>query len=627
MFLNEAPRIPFDEFVHHPDKRSCRLKGEKDVKRHSRHKHLLPKELSKKAEDSIKDFLKALKLLSSPDLSTSLQLFVKNFATIPKDQIWQVFQELADIAKRENKLPEARKLLEISLKIQPTAHQTWLEYSKLEEESGKFDSALKILAVGLQFSPCCEQIFVKLLKIEEKIGEILLSRRILAGLHHLSIEKNCKILVEGALMEARSNNVELARHVMHSLIFHCGGVGALYLEAAKFEEKWGKRIELALETCEKGLNRNPKYGPLWFAALRLAEKLLLGSPSVLIHEKQQEIIKTAEIYLSKELLWRFYLDVSIYLDNRNVYELSKHFLKKSLVASPDNLRWKVWIYAARMELKNGNSQKALKILKVCENDVPNKHKPLVLVELSLFFELLGQTQNAKKTMNEAWEKSGKDWKFCLDKIAQEMRNDEWESAKQIVLKAISVNPSTGRLWASLIQIMHATDSGLQMNAFITAIQEVPKSGEVWCEGGRIRLNPLSSFFDLNKAEEYLSYAIQFTPQYGDSFIEMIKVLLLKREIHRLKDLKLSCINADPNYGTLWFYCKAHPLDGPREVWKRAKGMVVNEVCKENQAFFEGKRWKEHWIAFREVVMAFRRFSNLDLSSKMKFVCGSEGIVY
>lgn len=627
MFLNEAPRIPFDEFVHRPEKGSCRVRGEKDVKRHSRQKTVIAKEHGKKTEDSVKDFLKALKHLSCPDLFTSLQLFIKNFSTIPKDQIWQVFQELADISKRENKLSEARKILQISLKIQPTAHQTWLEYSKVEEECGNFDSALKILAVGLQFSPYCEQIFVKLLKIEEKIGEIFMSRRILAGLHHLSIEKNCKILVEGALMEAKNNNVELARHIIHSLIFHCSGVGALYLEAAKFEEKWGKKIDLALETCEKGLNRNPKYGPLWFAALRLIEKLQLLSPKLSMHEKQQEIIKTAELYLSKELLWRFYLDISIYLDNRNQYAQSKHYLKKSLIASPDNLRWKVWIYASRMELKNHNYQKALKILKICENDVPNKHKPLVLVELSLYYELLNQTQNAKKTMNEAWEKSGNDWKFCLDKIAQEMRTSEWESAKLIVLKAISVNPSTGRLWASLIQILHATNSGLQMNAFITAVQEVPKSGEVWCEGARIRLNPFSKHFDLIKAEEYLAYAIQFTPQYGDSFIEMIKVLLLKRELHRLKELKLSCINADPNYGTLWFYCKDHPLDGPREVWRRAKRMVINEVCREGKAFDDGKRWKEHWIALREVVLSFRRFSNLDLISKMKFVCGSEGVVY
>ena len=627
MFLNEAPRIQIDQLAHRSFKGTYRVRCEKDMKRHSYPKTVGFKEYGKKAEESLKDFLKALKLPCNSDLYTSIQLFLKNFSTIPKDQIWQVFLELTDVAKRENKLIEAQKLLQISIKIQPSAHQTWLEYSKLEEECGKIASALRILAVGLQFSPNCEQIFVKFLKIEEKIGEVSLSRRILGALHNSSIEKNWKILLEGALMEARNNNTDLARHIIHSLISHCSGFGPLYLEAAKFEEKWGKNFNLALETCEKGLNRIPRYGPLWSAALRITEKLQILSKSSYLLQKQQEIIKNAEIYLSKELLWRFFLDYSIYLDSKNLSEQSKHFIKKSLFSAPENLRWKVWIYAARAETKNQNFDKAFKILKICENDVPIKNRPLVLVELSQLYELVNQPLNAKNTMTEAWDLSGKDWKICLDKIGLEMRTNDWQAAKQIALQAISVNSSTGRLWANLIQILHATNSGLQMTAFITALQEVPKSGEVWCEGGRIRLNPYSEFFDLNKAQEYFGYAIQFTPQYGDSFIEMIKVLVLKGEIEKLKELKLSCINADPNYGILWFFCKGHVLDGPREVWKRAKRLVVDEVCKGKRGGFQGGRWNEGWIGIREVVMAYRRFSSLDINSKMKFVCGSEGVIF
>ena len=33
-------------------------------------------------------------------------------------------------------------------------------------------------------------------------------------------------------------------------------------------------------------------------------------------------------------------------------------------------------------------------------------------------------------------------------------------------------------------------------------------------------------FDYAKAENYLKFAIQFTPQYGDSFIEMLKLYIL-----------------------------------------------------------------------------------------------------
>lgn len=59
-----------------------------------------------------------------------------------------------------------------------------------------------------------------------------------------------------------------------------------------------------------------------------------------------------------------------------------------------------------------------------------------------------------------------------------------------------------------------------------ALAEVPKSGEVWCEAARMHLNPLSRTFDLNIAERCLDFAVEFTPQYGDSFVEALRLSLL-----------------------------------------------------------------------------------------------------
>ena len=57
-------------------------------------------------------------------------------------------------------------------------------------------------------------------------------------------------------------------------------------------------------------------------------------------------------------------------------------------------------------------------------------------------------------------------------------------------------------------------------AFTSALKHVAKSGEVWCEGARIFMNPASRFFHLLNASKCLNYAVFFTPQYGDSFIEV-----------------------------------------------------------------------------------------------------------
>lgn len=59
-----------------------------------------------------------------------------------------------------------------------------------------------------------------------------------------------------------------------------------------------------------------------------------------------------------------------------------------------------------------------------------------------------------------------------------------------------------------------------MTSFREALKHVAKSGEVWCEGARIYMNPVSKHFHLHNASKCLNYAVFFTPQYGDSFIEV-----------------------------------------------------------------------------------------------------------
>ena len=76
---------------------------------------------------------------------------------------------------------------------------------------------------------------------------------------------------------------------------------------------------------------------------------------------------------------------------------------------------------------------------------------------------------------------------------------------------MQLHVGTGRLWALLIQLMPTIERKIRV--FRAALKEVPKSGEVWCEGARILLNPSSTMFDLNKARQFLEFAVQFTPQY------------------------------------------------------------------------------------------------------------------
>ena len=98
--------------------------------------------------------------------------------------------------------------------------------------------------------------------------------------------------------------------------------------------------------------------------------------------------------------------------------------------------------------------------------------------------------------------------------------------------ALKNHIGAGRLWSSCIQLTHQSSFLLSfficrlfgpevaLKVFKRALRHVAKSGEVWCEGCRIYLNPCSSLFSPANALKCLNYAVFFTPQYGDSFIEV-----------------------------------------------------------------------------------------------------------
>lgn len=95
----------------------------------------------------------------------------------------------------------------------------------------------------------------------------------------------------------------------------------------------------------------------------------------------------------------------------------------------------------------------------------------------------------------------------------------------------------------------------------------PKSGEVWCEGARTLLNPTSKYFNVQAASNFLNHAVKFTPQYGDTFIEVLRVKMLTKGLDKNNLTSVSllnkvlliifqiCLNFEPSYGALWFKCK------------------------------------------------------------------------
>jgi hypothetical protein len=118
----------------------------------------------------------------------------------------------------------------------------------------------------------------------------------------------------------------------------------------------------------------------------------------------------------------------------------------------------------------------------------------------------------------------------------EARTGSLSAAKTVALEALELQPAFGRLWSALATVEHGSANGIDaaMNICHQASKEVPKSGEVWCEFARVFLNPLGAAFHLDRAHKSLQFALRLTPQYGDTFLELLRLRFLLEIRCRMK---------------------------------------------------------------------------------------------
>jgi tetratricopeptide (TPR) repeat protein len=622
---------------------------------------------------AFKDFYRKFRAEEKVSLKGAEDFAMKSLkdGSVPETVQWRVYLEVADLVKRSNRFYEARKLLRQACQLQPYANQVWLEYSKLEEECGNMQVCAKILQTGLQFCEYSENLLSRAIKHEEKMGNLSRARELLSRLKHVGIEKVWRSVLEGALLESRAGNDAMARRVLKYLMHHVPWYGPLYLEAFKLEKDLGRSRD-ALVVVERGLAAIPRYGPLWFGAFRLCEDLDAEEQAYRL-PRSIGMIDRAILNISKELLWKVHLEAAQMLerssteymdpssDPSQVIDMCRKRFAMTIFTCPPSLRWKVWLAAGRMEVAAGNSNVARQLFLHAHRVVPDKGRAIALLECARLEEFVGDVELASAILCKSRLLGGSDWKVWLESVMLSTRSGDYSRAVMLSQQGLEQHSGTGRLWASLIQLRHFSGGErAQFESLKNALNAVPKSGEVWCEGARIYLNPFCHTFDLQRASRHLFFATKFTPQYGDGFLESLRLLIVDQillpiaariwenikklldgendaewnenlvkfmfklvcELNRIRDalstdivhgiprqslpdsylgetvvnlivetvysdntlkfldtstLELRCANADPNYGPLWFYCRARSTDTARTILGRAVNVILDDV--------------------------------------------------
>ena len=644
---------------------------------------------------AFKEFFKQFRLEEKMSIEKAKQFAASalDSAEMPESIHWRVYLELADLSRRSNEYSEARRLYQKVCQLQPYASQGWLEYSKLEEECGHMNRVTNILHAGLEYCEYSEGLLTKAVKHQEKMGNMKGARELLARLRHLGIDKVWKTVLEGALLEARAGNYSMARRVLKYLMHHVPWYGPLYLEAYKLERDLGN-THFAVEIVERGLSALPKYGPLWFGSFRLCEDLdRLGGDVFL--SQTVHMLDRAITSVSRELSWKIHIEAAQIFERFaevqcngdlvafNEYLVPARFrFSMALLTCPLNLRWKILVAAGRMELSAGNAEVTRDLFTKAHEISPEKGRSSTLLELVRLTEYEGNFDLVRSVLCKAFYHFANDWKIWLEGCLFELRQGHHEHALSLCERGLAVHSGTGRLWALLIQLSYSKGLQSQLTSCRQALNAVPKSGEVWCEGSRIHLNPFSKCFDIARARRHLDFGIKFTPQYGDTYVEMLRLEIIsqflfpiaqrvwestkgtfdnenpviylkevaktlaiacgiavegdydhkdlipsiRRELHvdfrdqvEKSEMLISCANADPNYGVLWFHCRTSPTDTARKVVEDATSKVLN-VLNENACVYLVALIRliaVHSIVGQEVKIIVDEANDEDIASERK----------
>ncbi|KRX01431.1 hypothetical protein PPERSA_01334 [Pseudocohnilembus persalinus] len=226
--------------------------------------------------------------------------------------------------------------------------------------------------------------------------------------------------------------------------------------------------------------------------------------------------------------------------------MTQFYSSKALFLAPENMKWKCLANIAKILLQQGQFQKAnqivIKMIQIC----PEKQKSYGYIEASKIYEYQQNYELSFQCLNSLKESMSQEWKIYMEYVSMLMRNKQYNQAKQVIQEALQYHSLAGRLWGELIQIEHLQSQNgnldITFKIFQIAYNEIPKSGEVWCEGARLCMNPYGNKFDLQMAEKFLQFAIYFTPQYGDSFLELLKLAVWKNAKKQIKQELLQNIN-------------------------------------------------------------------------------------
>jgi len=553
--------------------------------------------------------LKLRKIEKEESIAKAIAFSMHTIQGINKKARWRYYCDCANLAHRNGFDIIAKLYYKDAILSDISKAAAWLEYACYEEEVGSCEKALRVVMEALIYNPRDESLLISAIKLSEKNNYIDQARAILRSFEGYGMPKAWLVFGEGAALEARQGNLKLAYDMYKHIIDHEPRFGGLYVDASIVAELNGD-FKYAFKICNKGIDLNLHSKSLWFYTLKLYERIFSSKSTdiskSIFHVTPEECLKLlaelAERKIEKELLWKFSLELGkVYARLDNLHE-ARRCIEKASLTCPAKLEWNVSLTRSCIESLFGNYEIALSILGELNKKTIKRDKWLVSVYISRIHEFRGCLDISERFLYNAVKEYSSEWKVHQEYILFFVRTGNIEAALSSTKTALEINQTNGKFWSLLIQLSQHRSVDEQKDLFRCALAEVPKSGEVLCEGARIAL--LQG--DYENTRRNLEYAIQFTPQYGDSFILFTALFAASKDytsadVERLKQMAL---NADPKYGMLWTIMKLESYWLPSSVidesLKFYTTVLTQEISKQKlQSTWHHRR---HFICYRGMTL-------------------------
>lgn len=453
---------------------------------------------------------------------------------------------------------------------QPELSENWEEFIRWEGELGDYSNAWEIYQTALKKLP--EGVKIKKF---QKFNPF--------GLNENGLQSLCK----------RINNSEISKQLIICISKEFvinGDINLLkqFYEMVIFKSKINYECLIHSEFMMQLIN----LGELKFASF--------------IYRR----IKTTRLFNN----WSIHLCIFHLHYLHNLYDNAQFNLeplvKKSIQFSVKECHSKIYIKACDIEIYHGNFAKAYKFLQkidviykdqaylrkclhlelLMENNMsaqstcsellkfynPRRDSFIGTILIAQKEEFLGNIDSAVniiKTKIEFETHNTNCKKLYTQLFKLYIRNARFKEGLELIQKTVNRFPD---LVFFLVRFLNYHDIDSSKVLFDTI--ENTKCGELLCEGARLCLNPFSTFFDLDRAESYLKKSIEITPQFGDSFLEMIRLRVIKSGSDaKIDDIIFYAALNRSHYGNLWHFCGGNELEPCYYTLLRAKQKIENEM--------------------------------------------------